>query len=117
MSQPPAFKHMSVQPLFPKNKQKFAMAQSQNVEEHLASAFSQDVTDISFYVFKNTDKLGERHTTYALNYSFYKKTKCLKSFLSILKKKCNIIKIILFHSFISFIYVFSYVCMYVCICG
>lgn len=83
MSQPPAFKHMSVQPLFSKNKQKFAMAQSQNVEEHLASAFSQDVTDISFYVFKNTDKLGERHTTYALNYSFYKKTKCLKSFLLI----------------------------------
>lgn len=73
MSQPPAFKHMSVQPLFPKNKQKFAMAQSQNVEEHLASAYSQDVADISFYVFKNSDKLAERHTTYALNYSLYKR--------------------------------------------
>lgn len=84
MSQPPAFKHMSVQPLFPKNKQKFAMAQSQNVEEHLASASSQDVTNISFYVFKNTDKLGERHTIYAFNYSFYKTTKMTKiSFLDL----------------------------------
>lgn len=52
------------------------MGQSQNVEEHLASAFSyDDVIVISFRVFTSIDKLGERHTTYALKYSFCKKTK------------------------------------------